>query len=57
MQDAIFHAQLARTANCRGSSDKWDCENCTAILPDGVVVRSFVTFPLAITGNIVKSEK
>jgi hypothetical protein len=57
VQQAVFYAQLARAANCRGSFDKWDCENCKAILPDGIVVRSFSTFPFGVTGSIVKSEQ
>ncbi|RCI00693.1 hypothetical protein CU098_005111 [Rhizopus stolonifer] len=56
-KDAAFHARLARTSNCRASSDKWDCEQCQSTLPDGIVVRSFSTFPLGVTGNVVLSHR
>jgi hypothetical protein len=51
-----FYSKLSKTSNCRASFDKWDCEGCKDLLPDGVVVRSFSTFPLGITGNIVVSD-
>jgi hypothetical protein len=52
-----FYSKLSKTSNCSPTLDKWDCDNCKEILPDGVVVRSFATFPLGITGNIVVSDK
>lgn len=55
--DATFHAKLSKSANCRGSYDKWDCIDCAIFLPDGAVIRGFTTHPLNVAGTIVKSEK
>ena len=52
-----FYSNLCKTSNCRASLDKWDCENCVTTLPDGVVARSFQTYPLGVTGQVIISEK
>lgn len=54
---ALFYSNICRTSNCRASLDKWDCENCVSTLPDGMVIRSFQTYPLGVTGQIILSEK
>ncbi|KAI9265329.1 Alpha/Beta hydrolase protein [Helicostylum pulchrum] len=54
---ALFYSNLCRTSNCRASLDKWDCENCVSTLPDGMVIRSFQTYPLGVTGQIILSKK
>jgi hypothetical protein len=53
----LFLAGMTRSSNCRASLDKWDCPTCKSTLPDGVVVRSFRTHPLDVTGYIVASAK
>lgn len=57
VKSAIFYSNLCKTSNCRASLDKWDCENCATTLPDGVVARSFQTYPLGVTGEVIISEK
>lgn len=57
VKQAVFYSNLCRASNCRASLDKWDCENCVSTLPDGMVIRSFQTYPLGVTGEIVTSEK
>ncbi|KAI8094430.1 Alpha/Beta hydrolase protein [Thamnidium elegans] len=57
IKTALFYSNLCRTSNCRASLDKWDCENCVSTLPDGMVIRSFQTYPLGVTGQIILSEK
>ncbi|KAI8992307.1 Alpha/Beta hydrolase protein [Pilobolus umbonatus] len=55
IQDFIFYSALCKTTNCRKSVDKWDCAQCKQILPDGRVVRSFITYPFDVTGQVVVS--
>ncbi len=53
----VFVASMTRSSNCRASLDKWNCTTCNSTVPDGVVVRTFRTYPLDATGFIVLSEK
>ncbi|KAI9333067.1 Alpha/Beta hydrolase protein [Pilaira anomala] len=57
IKTALFYSNLCKTSNCRASLDKWDCENCLSTLPDGTVIRSFQTFPLGVTGQVILSEE
>ncbi|OBZ88266.1 hypothetical protein A0J61_03682 [Choanephora cucurbitarum] len=56
-KDAVFYSELARAVACRPLSDYWDCDLCMKLLPDAVVVRSFSTFPLDVTGILLMSLK
>jgi hypothetical protein len=57
VQDLKYHALLCKSVNCRDSLDKWDCPFCTQYFPDIEVVRTFGTYPLDITGEILLSRK
>lgn len=57
IKTALFYSNLCKTSNCRASLDKWDCENCLSTLPDGAVIRTFQTFPLGVTGQVILSEE
>lgn len=56
-QEGIFRAKLCKSSNCKPSYDKWNCDDCKDFMPDGVVLRSFSTFPVGTTGFIVISER
>ncbi|KAI8884230.1 alpha/beta-hydrolase [Backusella circina FSU 941] len=56
VQDLKYHVLLCKSVNCRDSLDKWDCPFCKRYFPDIEVVRTFGTYPLDITGEILLSR-
>ncbi|CAO3697685.1 unnamed protein product [Rhizopus stolonifer] len=56
-KEFMFISSLCTTTNCRESLDHWDCPKCPQLVPDGVVVRSFQTYPNEVTGFILRSKR